>query len=169
MRFVIPPLISALRSTINTETVPQMSWSKIRSISGFILIVIYDVTSCRLQEYRKREFYGVHCIRSCITNYSRHFWQNCLCLSAVNVYTWTLPFHFLLQAGMVKVKVMLEWINSQSYWLLRCKQIWQLQNEQFTNWRCECNSIIDRALQCPTTMHQMSTMGHYKIPGNLVS
>ena len=50
MRFVKPPLISALRSTINTETVPQMSWCEIRSISGFIVIVIYAVTSRRLQE-----------------------------------------------------------------------------------------------------------------------
>ena len=50
MRFVKPPLISALRSTINTDTVPQMSWRKIWSISGFILIAIYAVTSRRLQE-----------------------------------------------------------------------------------------------------------------------
>ena len=35
---------------INTETVPQMSWRKIRSISGFIVIVIYAVTSRQLQE-----------------------------------------------------------------------------------------------------------------------
>ena len=42
--------ISALRSTINTESVPQLSWCKIQSISGFIVIVNYAVTSCRLQE-----------------------------------------------------------------------------------------------------------------------
>ena len=58
MRFVKPPLISALRSTINTETVPQMSWRKIRSFSGFIVIVIYAVTSRRLQECQTLN--GVH-------------------------------------------------------------------------------------------------------------
>ena len=59
MRFVNPPLISALRSTINTETVPQMSWRKTRSISGFIviLIVMYAMTSRRLQEYILIELY----------------------------------------------------------------------------------------------------------------
>ena len=38
------------RSTINTESVPQLSWRKIRSISGFILVVDYAVTSRRLKE-----------------------------------------------------------------------------------------------------------------------
>ena len=37
-------------STINTETVPQMSRRKIRSFFGLIVIVIYAVTSRRLQE-----------------------------------------------------------------------------------------------------------------------
>ena len=40
----------ALRSTINAEFVPQVSWRKIRSILDFIVIVDYAVTSRRLQE-----------------------------------------------------------------------------------------------------------------------
>ena len=51
MRFVKPPHIFALRSTINTESVPKVSRRKIRSVSGFIVIVNYAVTSRRLQEY----------------------------------------------------------------------------------------------------------------------
>ena len=51
MRFVKPPLIFALSLMINTYSVPQLSWRKIRSISGFIVIANYAVTSRRLQEY----------------------------------------------------------------------------------------------------------------------
>ena len=52
MGFVKPLLyIVALRSTINTEFISQVSWRKIRSISGFIVIVNYAVTSRLLQEY----------------------------------------------------------------------------------------------------------------------
>ena len=50
VRFVKPLLIFALRSTINNEFVPQLSWHKIRSISGVIVMVNYSVTSRRLQE-----------------------------------------------------------------------------------------------------------------------
>ena len=35
---------------INTESVPKVSRRKIRSVSGFIVIVNYAVTSRRLQE-----------------------------------------------------------------------------------------------------------------------
>ena len=48
MGFVKPILIIALRSTINTESVPQLSWRKIRSTSGFIVIVNDAVMSRRL-------------------------------------------------------------------------------------------------------------------------
>ena len=51
MRFVKHLLIFALRSTINTQFVSQVSWRKIQSISDFIVIVTYAVTLCRLQEY----------------------------------------------------------------------------------------------------------------------
>ena len=51
IRFVKPPLIFALNSTINTDSVPKLSRRKIRSISGFIVIANYAVTLRRLQEY----------------------------------------------------------------------------------------------------------------------
>ena len=45
-------LIVALRSTINTESVPQLSWPKIWSISGIIVLVNYAMTSRWLWELR---------------------------------------------------------------------------------------------------------------------
>ena len=53
MGFVKPLLIVALRSTINTESIPQLSWRKIRSISGVIVMVNYAVPSRRLQDYHR--------------------------------------------------------------------------------------------------------------------
>ena len=50
VRFLKPPLIFAFRSTINTESVPQVSWRKIWSISDFIVIVIFAVTSRQHQK-----------------------------------------------------------------------------------------------------------------------
>ena len=45
-------VIVALRSTINSYTafVSQVSWRKIRIVSGFIVLIIYAVTSRRIQE-----------------------------------------------------------------------------------------------------------------------
>ena len=53
--FVKPLLIVALRSTKNTEFISQVSWRTIRSISGFIVIVNYAVTSRRLQEWTDKQ------------------------------------------------------------------------------------------------------------------
>ena len=44
--------VVALRSTINTEFVSQVSWRKIRIVSGFIVFINYAVTSRRLQEFK---------------------------------------------------------------------------------------------------------------------
>ena len=51
MGFVKPLLLVALRSTINTEYITQLSWRKIQNISGFIVMVNYAVPSRRLQHY----------------------------------------------------------------------------------------------------------------------
>ena len=37
-----------LESTIINESVPQLSWGKIQSILGVMVLVNYDVTSCQL-------------------------------------------------------------------------------------------------------------------------
>ena len=59
MRFVKPPLIFALRSTINTESVPKVSRRKIWSVSGFMVIVNHAMTSRQLQECQHDV--AVHC------------------------------------------------------------------------------------------------------------
>ena len=68
MRFVKPLLKVALRSTINTKFISQVSWRKIRSILDFIVIVNNTVTSCRLQESQ------IQIVRSglCLVTYLNH-------------------------------------------------------------------------------------------------